>query len=334
MKKTTLFQKSTLWINILFFTFILHTAKANSERITGFYLDEGVSQSSFKFKSVHNLIIMPVVIDGRKLNLIFDTGMNSILIFDKKSISSWKHRDKHTIYFSGLGNRNYIKGIRLDGITVKMPYIKGKGLSLVVTPNSPFPKEIDGVKIHGVFGYQLLAKFIVQIDYKNRIITLTDPQHFSPPVKASTMELNIFNTKPYIKCPIIIDQTDYVLNFLIDTGAEAPLILRSKSITLDTSKRINEQLGIGLAGNLIGQKVVVNDLVLGTHRISKDFDAWVPNPKSYPNESPKIIRDGTIGGKTLRNFKVTFDYFNNKFYLENNSPKTVFYKSDIVKNKK
>ncbi len=321
MNKTTLLQTSTLWINILLLTFTIQTTLASTERTSGFYLDDGLHQSSFKFKSVHNLIILPVVIDGRRLNLIFDTGMNSILVFSKKSIKSWKEREKHTIHFSGLGNNNHIKGIRLDGITVKMPNVRGKGLSLVVTPPSPFPTHVDGIDIHGVFGYQLLSKFIVQIDYKNQLIKFIDPHHFVPSLNASIVDLQVLNTKPYIKCPIIIGQNEYNFNFLVDTGAEAPLLLRKESLSLTQPKGVQKQLGVGLAGNLIGHKVIVNDLVIGTHHISQDFEAWVPSKKSYPDESPKIVRDGTIGGETLRLFKVTFDYFNNKLYLESNSKK-------------
>lgn len=331
MKKTPSLRTSALWISIFLLIFILKPAKAYTDRIGGFYLDEGYHKSIFKFRSAYNLIIIPVVIDGRKLNLIFDTGMNSILIFEKKSIKSWKKRDKHIIHFSGLGRNNYIKGIRLDGITVNMPNIKGKGLSLVVTPSSTFPKVIDGIKIHGVFGYQLLSKFIVKIDYKNKLITLTDPHYFVPPLKASTIELNVFNTKPYINCFVIINQEKHYLNFLVDTGAEAPLILRKKSISIEKFKNRSKYLGVGLAGNLIGQKVVINDLELGTYHLSKDFEAWVPTQKSYPDGSSKIIRDGTIGGETLKQFTVTFDYFNSKLYLETDSPKTVLYKSKIAK---
>ena len=88
MKKKSLLQTSTLWINFLLVFFItLQPLKSSADRISGFYLDEGFNTSSFKYKSTHNLIILPVVIEGRKLNLIFDTGMNSILIFDKNSSS-------------------------------------------------------------------------------------------------------------------------------------------------------------------------------------------------------------------------------------------------------
>lgn len=332
MKKNTLFQTSTLWINILLLFFITQTAKATPDNASGFFLDEGISQSRFKFKTSHNLIIMPVVIDGRKLNLIFDTGMNSIIIFKKNSIKSWKEREKHTVRFSGLGRGNYIKGYRLDGITVKMPKIKGKGLSLVVTPNSPFPKYVDGIEIHGVFGYQLLAKFIVQIDYKNQYITLTDPNYYVPPLNASVIDLKVINTKPYIECPIIMDQKELNLNLLVDTGAEAPLILRNASLTHKYSNTKQKQIGVGLAGNMVGTKVIINDMVLGSHHMSQDFEAWVPSKKSYPDESSRIIRDGTIGGATLKQFNVTFDYFNNKLYLEKTTSKTTFYDNKAVNN--
>ncbi len=315
MKNNRLLQASTLWINFLLLFLISFSNYASPNRISGFHLDEGFYKSTFKFKSVHNLIIMPVVIDGQKLNLIFDTGMNSILVFDRKSISTWKEREKHIIKFSGLGKGSYIKGFRLDDITVKMPNIKGKGISLVVTPNLKFPKQIDGLKIHGVFGYQLLAKFIVQIDYKNEIITLTDPAYFVPSKNITALDLTVFNTKPYVKCSVVINEKEYLLNFLVDTGAEAALILRSSSINFKKSKSGYNHLGVGLAGNLMGNKVIINDFVLGDHHLSKDFEALVPFKDSYPNESPKLIRDGTIGGETLRQFIVTFDYFNNKLYL-------------------
>lgn len=317
MKRLFNLQSSTLWISLLLILIISFSSRyASADRISGFHLEDGFYTSSFRFKSVRNLIILPVVIDGRKLNLIFDTGMNSILVFDKKSIKSWKERDKHLIKFSGLGNGNYVKGYRLDDINVKMPNINGKGISLVVTPASSFPKEIDGLKIHGVFGYQLLAKFIVQIDYKKQIITLTDPKYFIPPINASIIDLIIFKTKPYIKCPVIINEKEHFLNLLVDTGAEAPLILRSESLHIKNINTRYEHLGIGLSGNVSGRKVVINDLVLGSHHISKDFTALVPSKRSYPNESPKLIRDGTIGGETLKQFTVTFDYFKNKLYLE------------------
>ena len=332
MKTTTLFQTSTLWINILLVFFItLLPLQSSADKISGFYLDEGFNTSSFKFKSAHNLIIMPVVIEGRKLNLIFDTGMTSILVFDKKSIENWKEREKHIIKFSGLGNGGLVKGFRLDGVSVKMPNIIGNGISIVVTPSTGFPEEIDGIKIHGVFGYQLLAKFIVQIDYRKNIITLTDPEHFIPPVNASTIDLNVFNTKPYIKCAVIIDEKEHYLNLLVDTGAEAPLILRSKSINYQNSSSGYGHLGVGLSGNVVGKKVMINDLVLGSHHLSKDFEALVPSQKSFPNENPKLIRDGTIGGETLKQFRVTFDYFNYKLYLETNISKTVLFKSSLVK---
>jgi hypothetical protein len=326
MKKNSLLQTSTLWINILLLVFFLTPAHASPDNTRGFHLDDGIYKSSFKFRSVNNLIIMPVVIDGQKLNLIFDTGMNSIILFNKKSIKSWKKKEKHVIHFSGLGKGQIIKGYRVDEINVEMPKIKGKGLSLVVTPYSSFPRTMEDINIHGIFGYQLLTKFIVQIDYKRQLITLTDPHHFVPPFDSSVIDLKIFNTKPYINCPVVVDQKEHNLNLLVDTGAEISLILDKKAIPTVKVSGYKQVIGVGLAGKLTGNKIMVNHLKLGTYHISKDFRAWVPTQKSYPNESKKLIRDGTIGGETLKQFVVTFDYFNNKLYLESNSPKLTYNK--------
>lgn len=289
---------------------------AKTDNYSGFRFEEGKYQSTFHFRMAGNLIILPVSIEGKRLNLIFDTGMNSILVFNKKHINDWKDFEKHTIKFSGLGTGKLVTGKRLDGLSVKMPNINGKGLSLVVTPLSRFPKKFKGVDIDGVFGYQLLAKFIVQIDYKNQQITLIEPEYFVKPRNAAQLDLNVHNTKPYVTCPITIGSNKHSLNFLVDTGAEAQLMLNASSIGYKVQYNKAEPIGYGLAGTLLGQKIRVKNMTLGDQTTILDFEALVPTKKSYPNESEKLVRDGTIGGETLKRFKVTFDYFNNKLYLE------------------
>lgn len=315
MKPKLYARPITLFIALilLFIPFIVF-AKADSH--AGFQFEEGKYQSTFHFQMAGNLIILPVSIEGKRLNLIFDTGMNSILLFSKRHIEDWSEFEKHTVKFSGLGTGKTITGKRLDGLSVKMPNINGKGLSLVVTPWSRFPKKLNGVDIDGVFGYQLLAKFIVQIDYKNQKITLIEPEYFVKPRSAAVLDLNVYNTKPYVKCPVTIDSNKHMLNLLVDTGAEARLIINAESIDFEIQNHKTESIGYGLAGALLGQKIRVNHIELGGQTSLVDFEALVPTKRSYPNENEKLVRDGTLGGETLKKFKVTFDYFNNKLYLE------------------
>lgn len=307
-----------LGIGLLFVCLVINSilAYSRTDDFTGFRFEEGKYQSSFKFSIENDLIVLPVTVEGKRLNFIFDTGMNSILVFDKRNIKDWRARDKHKIKFSGLGVNNLVQGIRFDGLSVNMPNIQGKGLSLVATQYSSFSEQFESIEIHGIFGYQLLAKFIVQIDYANKSITLINPDYFVKPYNASQLDLSIINTKPYINCPIIVDEKSYELNFLVDTGAGVPLILNSIALNNTRHKGKSVPVGVGLAGPLMATKVTVNDLVLGKFHLTKDFEAWMPNKDSYPNESNKIRRDGTIGSKILGRYRVTFDYFNNKLYLQ------------------
>lgn len=68
MKNTQLLQSSTLWINFLLLFLISFSSNASTDRMSGFHLDEGINQSMFKFKSVHNLIILPVIIEGNMMS--------------------------------------------------------------------------------------------------------------------------------------------------------------------------------------------------------------------------------------------------------------------------
>ncbi|MCB0495971.1 MAG: hypothetical protein KDC79_07530 [Cyclobacteriaceae bacterium] len=304
------------------------TTRAKTDNLAGFQFEEGKYQSSFRFELAGNLIILPVIIEGKKLNLIFDTGMNSIMIFNKKHFDNWGSLEKHPVKFSGLGKGRYISGKRLDGISVKMPNIKGKGLSIVVTPWIRFPDKKEGIQIDGVFGYQLLAKFIVQIDYGRKLITLTDPEYFTKPLMASQLDLQITNTKPYVQCPVSVNQKEYLLNLLVDTGAEAELLINAQAIEKRTNDGYAHPIGQGLAGTLMGYKTTIDRLALGDRYETTHVEALLPTSYSFPNESKMLIRDGTIGGETLKRFIVTFDYFNNKLYLENR------YTSSVVNDKK
>lgn len=317
MKPTLHVKSITLCIG-LSLAFIVQISEAKTDNYSGFRFEEGKYQSSFKFKMAGNLIVLPVTVEGKKLNMIFDTGMNSIIIFNRRSIETWKYLEKHTIKFSGLGAGKRVTGKRLDGLNVKMPNINGKGLSLVVTQFTQFPDKIDGIKIDGVFGYQLLAKFIVQIDYENQLITLTEPDYFVKPLDASELDISVFNTKPYINCPVTINNKSYNLNLLVDTGAATGLMLNSESIGKQNLIGNTELIGIGLSGNLEGKKIHIDRISMGYNATLKSFKAYVPNKRTYPNESDKLMRDGTIGGETLKRFRVTLDYFNNKLYLETN----------------
>lgn len=314
-------NQNLLWIGVsilfILLTTIPYTSYSNTDEYAGFRFEEGKHSSSFKFSIENGLIILPVTVEGKRLNFIFDSGMNSIIIFDKRDIKNWKTRQKNKVTFSGLGGNKIVRGIRFDGLSVNMPNIRGKGLSLVATTYTTLPNNFENIKINGVFGYQLLSKFIVQIDYKNNIITLIQPEYFVSPLDASQLDLTIVNTKPYIKCPVIIDEKKFNLNLLVDTGAGTPMIVNANSIPGTNLNGSAKMVGIGLAGPIIVKNVTINDIVLGTYHLPKDFEAWVPVNNSFPNESKKIIRDGTLGVETLSQFIVTFDYFNNKIYLQN-----------------
>lgn len=315
------FQRGVIrWKTMILYLVLITScspALASSSKTPGIFFAKGKHHTTFKFFKVANLIIIPVTLEGVTVNLILDTGMSSILLFHKTSMPHLVLENKNTIAFSGLGGNKPVKGIRVDNLALEMPGIEGQGLSIVVLKSTQIPKVINNVRIDGVFGYQLFTRFIVKIDYKNQLITMTDPSDFKRPLQASAIPIEIRNAKPYVLALVTIDEISRPMNLLVDTGASAYLMISKK---LNSSQPLGKQsripLGIGMGGILRGRSVMVNNFRLGNIQISKDFKAQLPNEKSYPASDGSFERDGTLGGGILNQFIVTFDYFNGLMYID------------------
>ena len=305
-------------ILLIFLCSILHSRKSEAEPSgrPGFYFEEGKHKTTFKFLSVANLIVIPVTLEGTTVNLILDTGMSSIILFHKTSLTKVKVDPRNTITFSGLGNNKPIQGIRIDNLSLDMPGINGSGLSVVRLKSTMLPKSLGKVKIDGVFGYELFSRFIITIDYENQLITMTDPKSFQAPNEASAIPIDVVNAKPFVQTFVTIEETTLPMKLLVDTGASTTLMIGKHSIKGKNFKtHYSRQLGIGMGGILTGRSITVNNIQLGHFQVSKDFRAQLPSEKDYPASDGTVDRDGTLGGGILSQFKVTFDYFNMRLYI-------------------
>jgi len=116
--------------------------------------------------------------------------------------------------------------------------------------------------IQGILGYQYFYRFAIKIDYKNRIMTVTDPAFFKPDPETPAFDINLSSIKPVLKAKAGFDPAALQSsNLLVDTGASYTISLLSDSSPAFSEKKFNGQLiniGKGLSGAVKGKYIQSN----------------------------------------------------------------------------
>ena len=183
-----------------------------------------------------------------------------------------------------------------------------------------------GTEVQGILGYELFSRFIVEINYDTKILTLTTPEHFKPKKSYQMIPISVEDTKPYITGHVAYcDNVALDLKLMIDSGASHGLFLDENSDPLlyVPEKHITSSLGRGLGGVLNGKIARLKKFELG-QRHWEDLIATFPEEDalldSLMNSGDGSLnsgfRNGSIGGEILNRFKVIFDFPGERIYLK------------------
>ncbi|GAA0188168.1 hypothetical protein GCM10009122_45630 [Fulvivirga kasyanovii] len=283
----------------------------------GFNFINNKQQTTIRFKLIENLVVIPVTVNNDlKVNLVLDTGGRSLILFGEgygKLLSVLPDKE---VRLNGYGHREYRPGKLSPDNKICVSDIQGLGIGIVVTNDRNFFPYVDGTSINGIIGYQIFSRFIVKIDYPNRLITLTEP-FVRPPIDEgfSAAELIIKDTKPYIKARLGIGEVERDAFLHVDTGSsrEMILFLKEGDGQLESSKGYRCHVGRGLNGNIQGYKGKDLRLIMP----GKNFDD-VESFLLKREFSNRELQDasGTIGSGFLQDFVIVLDYINQKFYYK------------------
>jgi hypothetical protein len=294
---------------------------------TGFQLPEDQHQLTVPFKLINNFIILPTVLDnGITADFILDTGVRTPMLFNSKIKRRIKRRNtSRKVKFSGTGKGEKLTGNLLTELEMQIGKLKGHGLPLVFIKNNDSALQLTkDYKADGVIGYQIFSKFVVEIDFKNQLITLTKPSEFLPNHSFQAAQLHIQDTKPYIHSFITTEQdVKKPVKLLIDTGANHFLLLENFAKVTKHLPTSDERtiLGRGLSGNIEGWTGIVPKVEIINYELS-NISTSFPIHGHYAEVFNIDGRDGTIGTRLLSHFIVTFDFSRNTLYLKEN-PKEV-----------
>lgn len=308
---------------LFFIVFLFSTQLIFSQK--GFrFFDSKQKYQDVDFKLINNLIVIPIEINGKSLNFIFDTGVNKTIVFNSANTDTIFFRRKEKFQLRGLGTGEPVEAILSKNNRFRMQELISTNHSVYIILRDEFDLSAKmGITIHGVIGYDILKSLVVHLNYRKKRMRLFNPDYFEMKKckKCEIFPLTIFQNKPYIDVDVAVeDQSDRTsVKMLIDSGGSDALWLfeHSKPSLVTPEKFFNDFLGVGLSGVIYGKRSRIRELKMGRFEIVEPTVSFLDSI-STKNARRFRARNGSIGNNILKRFKVWIDYANNQVMLEKN----------------
>lgn len=313
-------HKKQITLSILLVCWLMCVDAAFGQTKIGFYMKPGVNRVEIPFEKYSNLIVVPVRINNFvTLKFILDTGAETAILTEKLYAEVLKLKYIRELTINGPGVIDSIRAYVAGGVHMSLAEgeILGDGLNLLVLEDDylELTKNL-GEEIYGILGYDFFHRFVVEIDYDNKLLTVVKPLNFKPRRFFAELPMDIVDTKPYLTT--IFRQYDLSdsVRLMIDTGASHAALLdvvATDHIVLP-DKLLSTQLGRGLGGEIPGFIGRIDKCEIGPFEFEKVLIS-VPLQGTYMKAIKRGSRHGTIGGDLLTRFHVIFDYPHEKIYL-------------------
>ncbi|MFH6768037.1 aspartyl protease family protein [Gaetbulibacter aquiaggeris] len=299
-----------------------------------FTIQNNKKSDKIKFELINNLIIIPVKVNDIELSFLLDTGVSKTIIFNYKNISdSLKMKDTEAIYLRGLGEGESVEALKSRNNVFKIgDAIKlNQDLFAIYNENINFAPRL-GIPVHGIVGFDLFKDLVVEINYSNKYIRLTEPKefHYKNCKKCETLNLEFYNNKPYLNANVKIAEKDISVKLLIDSGgSDALWLFEDKNLGIRHSDKYFEDfLGHGLSGSVYGKRSKIDEISFKGFKI-KDANVAFPDSSSIAFAKQFKDRNGSLAGNILKRFNLIVDYQKASIVLKKN----VFFKQEFTYNK-
>lgn len=305
----------------LIITVILFTSNASyGQQEIGFLMPPGVKSVQMSFEEYSNLIVIPVTINGFvTMKFVLDTGAESIILTEKIFGDVLGLNYVRTITIDGPGVRDSIKAHVATNVYISLPGgVKAKGMNMLVLEEDYIELSKNlGEEIYGIIGYDLFSRFVVEVNYNEKLLTIHDPKFFRPRKTFDRIPMKVRTTKPFIDCIIHHRENMDTLSLMVDSGASHALLLDHEVtdhiITVD--RKIEASLGQGIGGQIPGYLSRLDEYSIGGMTFENILIS-VPKPGVYIDALKRGSRHGTLGGDLLSRLHIVLDYPHQALYIE------------------
>lgn len=314
-------KKILLLFTVLSLAFSFETKPQDGFR----FLNGEKKHQRISFKLINNLIVIPLVINGKKLSFILDSGVTKTILFNITQNDSIGLNNIKRVELQGLGKGNPVNALlsRDNEISIKSLVSKNEPIYVILKDKFDLSGKM-GITINGILGYNLLRNLIVKINYSSKKIDFYHPKNFNYKKckKCEVFPIQFYRKKPYIDAHVQLDTIGNKLTkvkLLVDSGgSDAAWLFEDSKVNIKTPKRFfNDILGEGLSGAIYGNRSRIPKIKLKSFEIKKPTVSFLDSV-STKNARSFEKRNGSIGAGLLNRFIVWFDYPNKKITLKKN----------------
>ena len=291
----------------------------------GFTIMGGRKRVQFPIEVCNNLVVIPVVLNGQlPLKFILDTGVRTTILTEKSFSDILKLTYGRHYLVAGPGGEKIVEAYVTNNVTLDMPGVHGEGHAMLVLEKDYLElRNYLGTDVQGILGYEVFSRFIVEVDYEAKQLSLTLPEFFHPRKKYQMLPISIQDTKPYLVVPVQMkDGVVFNAKLLVDSGASHGLVLDpSSNPQIEVpAKHVSSLIGRGLGGLITGQIARIKALELGKYKIENVIVNF-PDANSYTDtlKASDVFRNGAIGGEILSRFTTIYNFPAEKIYFKKNS---------------
>ncbi len=268
------------------------------------FLKPGATRATVPFDMEDGEIGFTVKINGQSSRVFLDSGASGIalsqLVATKLGLKTAGFLEAR-----GYGGSTDLRPILINRFevpgAVQLTDITAIAIDLPPTLNSYFTHPLAGF-----VGYDLLAHFVVRIDFLHKQLTFIAPDAFHPTASdGPSLPIELDSDVPSVTAKL--DNLPPA-RFLLDTGDEAALRLYSPFVSANGLNKRYPRGEVSVGGGIGG---VSRSRVtrIGSFTVAGVTFPSLPTDFSLdPKGGASLINAGALGVKLLSRFVVTFDY--------------------------
>jgi hypothetical protein len=291
-----------------------------SVTVDDFVIADGATSTTLPFELLNNHIYVEATVNGNHGGrFLVDTG--GVNLLTQSAAARFGVESEGSIQGRGVGEETVDVAIAsLESFTIGAVTLDGP--TFFVIPLGPV-LAAEGVDFDGLIGFEVFKRFVVEIDYSRRLLTLSRPDAFEYAGEGVPIPFKFDDRTPVVDGAI----ASVPATFSIDTGSRSTVDLYAPFVAAQNFETILEPrlegiTGWGVGGGVRSKVAPGATLQLGDVEVT---DVIVSFSQQEEGAFADRYTAGNIGAGVLKRFTVTFDYGEKIMILE---PNDLFDKPD------
>jgi predicted aspartyl protease len=204
-----------------------------------------------------------------------------------------------------------------SGVSLRLGNVELRNQDLMVFALENFRRQKRAIA--GVVGHDLFARYVVEIDYAARTLTLHEPGSWRATPGLHSIPIEFVGRLATVPVSLAITDHDSIpARVILDTGAAQTLILRHPYA--ESHHLLQRATATTRAGSLETETVTFARLPVARLTLG-GFSFAHPTLRMYMTAAGAggdTETDGALGNEVLRRFVATFDYSRSRLHLRPN----------------